>query len=114
MDSGKLRKIYKNFPITECTGENSGVIITVHRGFSTVTDSGSDQSLTYDGVPLVQYTYDAETDLYYMESRYYDSAIERFINGDILFYTGQGFVGNNTFSYCLNNPIQLADPTGTI
>ena len=43
-DRGK-QKIYKNFPITACTGENSGVIITVHRRFSTITGSGSDQSL---------------------------------------------------------------------
>ena len=33
---------------------DSGVIITVHRSFSTVTDSGSDQTLTYDGYGRVE------------------------------------------------------------
>lgn len=28
--------------------------------------------------------------------------------------TGQGFIGNNMFVYCNNNPVHLADPTGEI
>ena len=26
--------------------------------------------------------------------------------------TGQGLLGNNMFAYCVNNPVNMADPTG--
>ena len=58
------------------------------------------------------YVYDQETGLYYLQSRYYDPEIGRFINADTLVSTGQGLLGNNMFAYCLNNPVNLKDPTG--
>lgn len=64
--------------------------------------------LTYRG-----YVYDRETTLYYLQSRYYDPELGRFINADALVSTGQGVLGNNMFAYCLNNPVVLADSSGT-
>ena len=58
------------------------------------------------------YVYDEETKLYYLESRYYDPEVGRFINADAFAATGQGFVGNNMFAYCLNNPVNLRDKVG--
>ena len=58
------------------------------------------------------YVYDYETGLYYLQSRYYDPEIGRFINADGLVSTGQGFSGNNMFAYCGNNPVNRADITG--
>ena len=37
----------------------------------------------------------------------------RFINADAFASTGQGVLGNNMFAYCLNNPVVLADSSGT-
>ena len=51
------------------------------------------------------YYYDTETWFYYLQSRYYDPAIGRFINADSYASTGQGILGNNMFAYCLNNPV---------
>lgn len=56
--------------------------------------------------------HDNETSLYYLQSRYYDPQLGRFINPDVLVSTGQGILGNNTFAYCGNNPIVRIDPTG--
>ena len=50
--------------------------------------------------------------MYYLQSRYYDPNTGRFINADSFASTGQGILGNNTFAYCLNNPINLIDPYG--
>ena len=58
------------------------------------------------------YYYDIETGFYYLQSRYYDPAISRFINADSYATTGQGFLGTNMFAYCNNNAVNAADPSG--
>ena len=58
------------------------------------------------------YVYDNETQLYYLQSRYYDPEIGRFISADGYTSTGQGILGNNMYAYCGNNPVNCADPTG--
>ena len=59
------------------------------------------------------YYYDAETGFYYLQSRYYDPAICRFINADAYATTNAGsFLSCNMFAYCENNPIMWIDPTG--
>ena len=58
------------------------------------------------------YVYDTETGLYYLNSRYYNPTWGRFINAD-----GQlndGIFGNNLFSYCLNNPVNMSDYEGNV
>ena len=57
------------------------------------------------------YYYDRETRLYYLQSRYYDFANYRFINADGLFT--DGFIGANLFAYCVNNPVNMSDPSGS-
>ncbi len=58
------------------------------------------------------YYYDTETEFYYLQSRYYDPVVGRFLNADVFVSTGQGILGNNTFAYCNNNPIIYADYSG--
>lgn len=58
------------------------------------------------------YVFDSETGLYYLQSRYYDPEVGRFINADAFISTGQGLLDNNMFAYCLNNPINYADQNG--
>ncbi len=59
------------------------------------------------------YHYDTETGFYYLQSRYYDPVISRFINADSYASTGHGFIGTNMFTYCLNNPINYMDDGGS-
>ena len=58
------------------------------------------------------YIYDNETGLYYLQSRYYNPEIGRFISADSHVSTGQGFIGYNMFAYCNNNPVILCDSEG--
>ncbi len=58
------------------------------------------------------YYFDTETGLYYLQSRYYNPKIGRFLNGDVYASTGQGVIGFNMFSYCNNNPVNGVDATG--
>ncbi len=58
------------------------------------------------------YYYDTETELYYLNSRYYDPGVGRYINADGFVSTNQGISEHNMFAYCGNNPIMRADPSG--
>lgn len=58
------------------------------------------------------YYYDADLGLYYLQSRYYDATIGRFINADGYITTGQGVLSYNMYAYCLNNPVMYSDPSG--
>ena len=58
------------------------------------------------------YFYDTETGFYYLQSRYYDPVIGRFINLDRFVTTGQGFLSYNMYAYCGNNPVVFVDPSG--
>ena len=62
------------------------------------------------------YYYDSDTNLYYLQSRYYDANIGRFINADEVVFLGAngGVVSNNLFAYCDNNPVNNVDSTGHI
>jgi len=61
------------------------------------------------------YRYDTETGLYYLQSRYYNPDMGRFINADSAGVLGmvQGqLLTANLFSYCGNNPVMNSDPSG--
>ena len=60
------------------------------------------------------YVYDQETGFYYLQSRYYDPTIRRFINTDCYVSTGRGIAGYNMFAYCNNSPVSQLDPNGEI
>ena len=60
------------------------------------------------------YYYDTETGLYYLNSRYYDPSVGRFINADDISYIRPTDInGLNLFAYCGNNPVMYTDPDGT-
>ena len=59
------------------------------------------------------YVYDQETGLYYVSSRYYDPEIGRWINADNqIAGVGGEVLGYNMFAYCMNNPVNMSDPSG--
>ena len=58
------------------------------------------------------YYYDAENQLYWLQSRFYDPNTGRFLNADGYVSTGQGLLSTNMFLYCLNDPIQFVDDSG--
>ena len=60
------------------------------------------------------YYYDKETGWYYLNSRYYDPEVKRFINADSeISGANDQITGKNLFAYCFNNPVMLTDETGS-
>jgi RHS repeat-associated protein len=59
------------------------------------------------------YYYDKETQLYYLQTRYYDPQTGRFISPDTVNYLDpESIHGLNLYAYCFNNPVMGYDPTG--
>ncbi len=88
-------------PVAEYTYSPYGEVLTATGSMAQINP------LRYRG-----YYYDTETGFYYLQSRYYDPVIGRFINADTYVSTGQGLLGYNMFAYCNNNPVNLDDNEG--
>ncbi len=61
------------------------------------------------------YYYDTDTGLYYLQSRYYDAEVGRFVSADaseMLFEDDESLLQYNLFVYCWNNPVIMVDSDG--
>ena len=75
---------------------------------TTANSVGTQNPFRYRG-----YYYDTETSLYYLQTRYYDPEVGRFINADAFASTDiSGVLSANMFAYCENRPTIGSDPTG--
>ena len=50
--------------------------------------------------------------MYYLQSRYYDPEVGRFLNADGILGANNDMLSYNLFAYCGNNPVNMADETG--
>ncbi len=68
----------------------------------------------YNPLRYRSYVYDQETGLYYLQSRYYNPTICRFISADSIGFLGADGtpLSYNLFAYCANDPVNRYDPTG--
>ena len=58
------------------------------------------------------YYFDAETGLYYLQSRYYDTTTRRFLNADEILGANSDINALNLYAYCGNNPVVREDANG--
>ncbi|WP_447595505.1 RHS repeat domain-containing protein [Stenotrophomonas rhizophila] len=89
----------------------AGAIIerTTYGPYGAAMDSPSGDRPGYAG-----HMSDASTDLAYMQQRYYDPAVARFLSVDPVgadLSTGENF---NRYTYALNNPYRYFDPDGRL
>ena len=73
----------------------------------TTNSIGAKNAIRYRG-----YYYDTESDLYYLNARYYDPQIKRFISADENIGANSDMFGYNLYAYCGNNPVVRADYNG--
>jgi len=58
------------------------------------------------------YRYDKDINMYYLNSRYYNPQIGRFINADGMLDQFGDIQSTNMYTYCANNPVMYTDITG--
>ena len=75
-------------------------------------NDGGSTGAQYNPFRYRGYYYDTDLGMYYLQSRYYDAKICRFISADSYISTGQGMISFNMFAYCNNNPVNYYDPCG--
>ena len=74
------------------------------------TNGGGSTGAQYNPFRYRGYYYDTDLGMYYLQSRYYDAKICRFINADSALY--HSMLGYNMFAYCESNPLIRADYNG--
>ena len=93
-----------------------GKVLTVTNGSGTAITSAT-HIANVNPIRYRSYYYDADTQLYYLQSRYYDPEVSRFLNADAAEFATLSTVSlsdTNLFAYCANDPVNKADPTGTL
>ncbi|MGN0523726.1 MAG: RHS repeat-associated core domain-containing protein [Eubacterium sp.] len=124
VDDGTNIKIY--YYMKDITGQidavvdvetNTIVYSCTYDAWGFILDEYCTDALVAYGNPLryKEYNYDINSDLYYLQSRYYDAEIGRFINADdpILSDTGtKNSLSTNMYVYCESDPVNKIDPTG--
>ena len=97
---------------------DTGVLLTTYvydawGNFSvSYSNGGASTTATKNPFTYRGYYYDGDLGLYYLNSRYYDAVVGRFISADGYVSTGQGLLGYNMYAYCNNNPVNYVDYYG--
>ncbi len=79
---------------------------------TTYYNGGASTTAQYNPFRYRGYYYDEDIGFYYLNSRYYDPNVGRFISADGYLPSGMGIISYNLYSYCNNNPIMYTDATG--
>ena len=77
-----------------------------------ITDNSNINLGTINPFRYRSYYYDEESGFYYLNSRYYNPKMGRFINADNVLIANKNIVSSNLYQYVSNNPINYFDNTG--
>ena len=94
--------------VTQDTGQAAR--LTSFTPFGVPTETNYAPTAT-DTEGFIGERYDAETGLQYLNARYYDPTLGRFIQPDWWEVTKAG-VGTNRYAYSFNDPVNKSDPSG--
>lgn len=105
--------------VTQIRDENNNLIASyVYDAWGkvlSVTENNTSSIGTKNAIRYRGYYYDTESNLYYLNARYYDPQIKRFVSiddTDVLFATAERLTDKNLFAYCDNNPVSRKDDSG--
>ena len=99
--------------IIDSDGEE--VVTYTYDAWGNHTISGDRLLANYNPFRYRSYYYDIETKLYFLQTRYYDPEVGRFLNSDDpkIATIGKKYInGLNLYAYCFNNPVMYIDDGG--
>ena len=99
--------------VARYTYDEWGVITSITDGNGNDVSTNPNHIANINPLRYRSYFYDSETGWYWLNTRYYNPEVGRFINADGLL-DQESIVGNNLFTYCQNNPVNMADSTGEL
>ena len=97
--------------------DNCGNVLGTYRydAWGKILSQGTNNILAVNPFRYRGYYYDTETELYYLQTRYYDPETGRFLSADDISYLDPETInGLNLYAYCGNNPVMNVDPDGTL
>lgn len=77
-----------------------------------IVDTSTNNIGTINPYRYRSYYYDNETELYYLNTRYYNPKWKRFINADGIIAANDCITNSNLYFYANNNPISYSDSDG--
>jgi len=95
--------------VTHTNGEAAR--LTSYTPFGVPTETNYASQVAEDTEGFIGERFDEETGLQYLNARYYDPTLGRFIQPDWWEVTEAG-VGTNRYAYSFNDPVNLSDPSG--
>ena len=90
-----------------------GEILSIKDGNGTDVSNNSSHIANINSFRYRSYYYDTETGMYYLNSRYYNPEMSRFLNVDIGIANIGEIQGYNMYQYAFNNPINFDDSNGS-
>jgi RHS repeat-associated protein len=99
--------------ITKIVDESRNVVVEYsYDAWGNIIDQTDNELAKINPFRYRGYRYDEETNLYYLNSRYYNPEVGRFINADGLIGQTGEILSHNMYAYTGNNPVMYYDPNG--
>lgn len=89
-----------------------GKILSITDGTGEDVSENSSHIANINPFRYRSYYYDKETNLYYLNNRYYNPLWGRFINVDNIINSNNDILSHNLYLYCSNNPVSNMDKNG--
>ncbi|GBG07986.1 RHS repeat-associated core domain-containing protein [Paenibacillus agaridevorans] len=111
MGSEKYSYLYNGHGDVTSLVDSAGVVQASYR-YDAFGNHLESMGTVENPIRYAGYQYDEESELYYLNARYYDPKIARFLSEDTYRGNARDPLSLNLYTYTINNPLKYYDPSG--